>query len=233
MKHYLFILLLISGNLVSCRFDHNHSDQTEDKEEVTDQDEQDDKDNDDDERDKKSETDDSKDEDEDTGTIDLKSILGKSFFKDSKKLVSLDELKALFPKEIQGMKRTSLEGDHVGAFGFKMTNVKSEFEQGDENIKFEIIDFGGLTSAISDLAKWSDPNLAHQDDDGYSKMAKWHGYKSFEKDDNRHHESSLAFIYKDRLIVNVKSDEKNLNDLKDITEKNILAKLDKIDLETK
>ena len=237
MKYYIFILSIILVGLVSCRLDLNHRDQKDagNTEEVIDQDDQ--EAGDEDQKDKTSEDKDSKeeedDEDDDTGTIDLKSILGKSFLNDSKKLVSADELKALFPPEIQGMKRTSIESDHVGAFGFKMSNVKSEFEKGDEKIKFEIVDFGGLTSAISELAKWSDPNLAHQDDDGYSKMSKWHGYKSFEKDDIRHHDASLAFIYKNRLIVNVKSDEKSLNDLKDFTEKNILEKLDKIDLEAK
>jgi hypothetical protein len=220
------------GSMVACRFESNdsvsHSDR--DKRELTESDDDDRTDSKDDDKDN---ADQEMDDNDENDLDDLKSLIDRSLFKDSRKPVSVDDLKEVFPMHLNGLIRSNLSGDHAGAFGFKINTVKALYKKDDHEIKFEVIDFGGLTSILSELADWSDSDLSHEDEDGYSKVDIWHGYKSFEKSDTKHHEASLAFIYKDRLIINVQGDQQSLNDLKYITEQNILSKLDRLDLTDK
>lgn len=149
------------------------------------------------------------------------------------RLVDLSDLKALLPKDLDGMDRQDLTGEGVGVMGFKMNKAEARYEKGDKSIKLSLIDFGGFSAALLGIAAWSLTDIYHEDDDGYEKSATWKGYKVFEKSNRKDNTSSLALIFKNRLVLNAEADQVTIEKLKDILADDILEDLEDLDLEKK
>ncbi|GEM_PF-738573 len=149
------------------------------------------------------------------------------------RLVDLADLKALLPKDLDGMDRQDLTGEGVGVMGFKMNKAEARYEKGDKSIKLSLIDFGGFSAALLGIAAWSLTDIYHEDDDGYEKSATWKGYKVFEKSNRKDHTSSLALIFKNRLVLNAEADQVTIEKLKDIISDEILEDLEDLDLKEK
>lgn len=146
------------------------------------------------------------------------------------KLVEIAALKDLLPEELEGMDRERIEGEGVGALGFKMNQAEAEYEKGDKRLEIHLIDFGGFGPALVALASWSITNIYHEDEDGYEKVTEWKGYKIFEKSNTRDKSSSVSLIYKNRMIVNAEADEISIADLKELLEDEILDELDDLNI---
>lgn len=149
------------------------------------------------------------------------------------RLVDLADLKALLPKELDGMDREDLSGEGVGFMGFKMNKAEARYQKGDKSIKLSLIDFGGFSAALLGIAAWSVTDIYHEDDDGYEKSATWKGYKVFEKSNRKENTSSLALIFKNRLVMNVEADQVTIEKLKDILADEVLEDLEDLDLKEK
>lgn len=149
------------------------------------------------------------------------------------RLVDLADLKALLPKDLDGMDRQDLTGEGVGVMGFKMNKAEARYEKGDKSINLSLIDFGGFSAALLGIAAWSLTDIYHEDDDGYEKSATWKGYKVFEKSNRKDNTSSLALIFKNRLVLNAEADQVTIEKLKDIISDDILEDLEDLDLKEK
>ncbi len=163
--------------------------------------------------------DDSKDTDQDDDDLKINLNLGQG------ELLPTNQLKEVFPASLDGMKREDFEAEKTGAFGFKLSNVKAEYANDHRSIHLELIDFGGMPTLAKWIAKWSDSDIFHEDKNGYEKVVEWHGYKAFEKSDTKHHTSSIAVLYKDRLLVSGRAEDISIEDLKKILDQNVLGKL--------
>lgn len=149
------------------------------------------------------------------------------------RLVDLADLKALLPEDLDGMDRKNLSGEGMGFMGFKMNKAEARYEKGDKSINLSLIDFGGFSAALLGIAAWSVTDIYHEDDDGYEKSATWKGYKVFEKSNRKDNTSSLALIFKNRLVLNAEADQVTIEKLKDIISDDILEDLEDLNLEEK
>lgn len=145
-------------------------------------------------------------------------------------MVGIQELKALLPDELNGLRRERIKGEGVGALGFKLNQAEAEYQKGDKNLELHIVDFGGFGPALLALASWTVTDVYHEDEDGYEKVTEWNGFKAFEKSNRKDKISSIALIYKNRLIINAEADGMDIQDLKELLEDEILDELDDLDI---
>lgn len=146
-----------------------------------------------------------------TATFDVKSIeelvkvAEKSGDKaeELKKLtpLSTDQLKAMMPEELMGIKKTSFSADSYSGASSSTANYKSD--DGKE-LKLIIYDCAGEAGAgiyaIRYMTMW---NIQHEDDHGYQKTVDFNGQKAVENYVKSSDEYSIAFLSNDRFLVTV------------------------------
>ena len=146
-----------------------------------------------------------------TATFDVKSIeeLTKVAEKSGdkaeelKKLtpLSTDQLKAMMPEELMGIKKTSFSADSYSGASSSTATYKSD--DGKE-LKLIIYDCAGEAGAgiyaVRYMTMW---NIQHEDDHGYQKTVDFNGQKAVENYVKSSDEYSLAFLSNDRFLVTV------------------------------
>lgn len=154
-----------------------------------------------------------------TATFDVKSIeeLAKAAEKSGdkaeelKKLtpLSTDQLKAMMPEELMGIKRTSFSADSYSGASSSSATYKSD--DGKE-LKLIIYDCAGEAGAgiyaIRYMSMW---NIQHEDDHGYQKTVDFNGQKAIENYVKSNDQYSLAILYNDRLLVTVEGEKTGLD----------------------
>jgi hypothetical protein len=130
--------------------------------------------------------------------------------------LTLDELKALLPEEINGIKRSSFNAN--ATMGFSM--AEADYEKDDETeLKLAVYDCAGEAgSGIFGMSYWTKMNMQSEIDDGYTKTVSFKGDKAvetFKKGDN---ESSLTYVVNDRLLVTLTGRNIDAGTLKSIGE---------------
>lgn len=142
------------------------------------------------------------------------------------KAVDFRKLKKELPSSIGWMKRTSFEGERAGVLGIKTSVANATYESGTKEIKISIADIGGFKAALRGLAIWSELEVDKENDYGYERTTEIDGYKAFEKYDSRKEEGEIALIIEDRIVVTVKGENIEEDDLR-----KALKKIDLDDLE--
>ena len=142
------------------------------------------------------------------------------------KAVDFRKLKKELPSSIGWMKRTSFEGERAGVLGIKTSVANATYESGTKEIKISIADIGGFKAALRGLAIWSELEVDKENDYGYERTTEIDGYKAFEKYDSRKEEGEIALIIQDRIVVTVKGENIEEDDLR-----KALKKIDLDDLE--
>ena len=160
-----------------------------------------------------------KDEKGKTATFDVKSIeeLAKvaensmDKAEELKKLtpLSTDQLKAMMPDELMGIKKTSFTADSYSGASSSTATYKSD--DGKE-LKLIIYDCAGEAGAgiyaIRYMTMW---NIQHEDDHGYQKTVDFNGQKAIENYVKSNDQYSLAFLHNDRLLVTVEGEKTGLD----------------------
>ena len=115
-------------------------------------------------------------------------------------------------------------------FGLKISTAEAVYKDGDERIKINIVDGGGIGGLVKGMADWSTIEIDKESDKGYERTTTINGYKAFVKWESRYQKSSIALIIKDRFIVTLEGknididnlegvlDDIDLNDLEDLVE---------------
>jgi hypothetical protein len=145
--------------------------------------------------------------------------------KQSEDIFSSQELEKRFPRKLGSYTVEHTDHESSGAFGFHISSAQAEYGEGKESIRLEMIDFGGIPALAKLLASWSKSDIHHEDKDGFERVTEWKGHKAFEKSDTRNKESSLAFLYKDRMLVTAKGEGMSLDDLKEIIADDLMDRL--------
>jgi len=154
-----------------------------------------------------------------TATFDLKSIeeIAKAVEKSEdkaeelKKLtpLSTDQLKAMMPEELMGIKKTSFSADSNSGASSSTATYKSD--DGKE-LKLIIFDCAGEAGAgIYSLRYMTLWNIQHEDDHGYQKTVDFNGQKAVENYVKSNDKYSLGFLYNDRLLVTVEGEKTGLD----------------------
>lgn len=147
--------------------------------------------------------------------------------KNTEKLKSLtplnnDDLKALLPEQLLGLKRSELSvGDNAM---MKISNATSRYknEEGTKNITLEITDGAGETgSAIVSLLMLSlNMNQEKQTETGFEKSTEINGIRALVSE-NKYNEtidSKIQMIAKERYLINLQGDGMSYEELKKAVE---------------
>ena len=128
--------------------------------------------------------------------------------------LSLDQLKALIPDELMGIKRSSFNTS--SAMGVSVGSGEYRSDDGKE-LKLEIIDCAGELGAnwytMRFFSLW---NFQQEDDNGYQKTIDFNGGKAIEKYNKGNDRYELTSFANDRFIVNVEGEKVGLDAVKQI-----------------
>jgi hypothetical protein len=128
--------------------------------------------------------------------------------------LTLDQLKALLPEELIGMKRSNFNANTAMGFAVADATYKGE---GDENkeLKLTIWDCAGEAGAgFYTLTYWSQFNMQSESDDGYTKSVSFNGGKAIESYKKGQNQYNLTFTSGDRLLVSVEGENIGLDAVK-------------------
>ncbi|WP_121352463.1 hypothetical protein [Flavisolibacter nicotianae] len=122
----------------------------------------------------------------------------------------LDQLKALLPEELAGMKRSSYNTSST--MGYAMAEGTYRKDDSTE-LKVVVYDCAGEAgSALYTMTYWGAMNFQQESDKEYTKTIDFKGVKAIENYKKEGNESSLTYVSNDRLLVvlngtNLKPDE--------------------------
>jgi len=140
-------------------------------------------------------------------------------------VVPFRELQEFLPEKLAGYERTKKSGETTGALGMNVSHAKATYKDGDQQIKVDVVDTGGLGSAMMGMAAWSSITIDKEDDNGYERTSTLDGYKCFEKFRKSGSSSELSVIVGDRFLVTASGRTEDMGNLKKVIKDMDLGKL--------
>jgi hypothetical protein len=119
--------------------------------------------------------------------------------------VNYQELKALLPESLPGMKRTDATGEKSSAMGMQISNAEGRYSSDDGNsATIKITDIGSMTGLAGMTAyAWAKVDVDRESDTGYEKTTTFNGYKAHEKYDKQNKSGEISVLVGDRFVVEV------------------------------
>jgi len=136
-----------------------------------------------------------------------------------KKLTPLttDQLKALLPEELMGMKRSSFNANSMMGYASAEATYKNENDE--KNIELNIFDCAGEAGAgIYSLSYWTKMSMQSESDNGYTKTVDFGGNKAVETYEKGGDRYELTYVASDRLLVTVKGEKVGLDAVKQVAQ---------------
>lgn len=137
-----------------------------------------------------------------------------------KKLTPLtsDQLKALLPEEILGMKRTNFEATSMA--GYSVADATYRKDPNDEPyISVSIVDCAGEAGAgYFSMIYWAKMSITRESDDGYTKTVDWKGSRAIENYDKSSDRYEFSYVGADRYLVSLKGGKTGLDLVKQVAE---------------
>lgn len=126
--------------------------------------------------------------------------------------LTVDQLKAMLPQELMGMKRSSFNATAMMGYA----TGEAEYKKDDTtSLKLAIIDCAGEAgSAIYGLSYWTKMSLQSESDNGYTKTVDFMGQKSVESYEKSNNMYSEVFVASDRLLVTINGQNTGLDIVK-------------------
>lgn len=126
--------------------------------------------------------------------------------------LTLDQLKALLPGEINGIERSSFNTNST--MGFSV--AEGEYKKDDKTeLKLVIYDCAGdAGSAMYGMTYWTKMNMQSESSDGYVKTIDLNGEKAVESYQKNNNESSLTYVGDGRLLVVITGKNMDVNEVK-------------------
>jgi hypothetical protein len=143
----------------------------------------------------------------------------------AKDAVAYQDLKDLMPEDINGLARSSLEGEKNSAMGFTISKAEARYETQGANasIRIEISDIGAMTGMAAMAAfGWATMDMSNESDNGYERTTTIKGYRGYERYDKQSNFSEYQVLVGGRFVVHVEGNEVPMDVLK--------AAIDRIDL---
>ena len=145
--------------------------------------------------------------------------------KDLKDPVNFRSLKELLPEKLEGMSRTDHSGKTSGAMGFKMSTAEATYEDGDQKLEVDIVDAGGIGTALMGSAAWSKLEIDEESSDGFKRTLEIDGNKSYQECSNNNTRCQLAMMVADRFVLSLEGRNMNMDQLMKIAKNMNLSKL--------
>ena len=139
--------------------------------------------------------------------------------------VAAQELKALLPESVAGLKRESFEAQGGQAMGIASSSAKASYGGGNQRIDLSITDLGGM-AGLAALAGWANMTIDKETDGTVEKVYK-QGNRTVREEyrkDGSHGE--LTLILENGVLVEVEGDGVDINALKKIANGLDLARIE-------
>ena len=133
-------------------------------------------------------------------------------------IVNFRELKKMLPENLNGMKRTSSEGQTTGFGGMKVSIAEAKYEDGNKKIHFTLTDTGGLGAALMGMAFWQNMEMDKEDDNGFERTGEIDGNKAYMKYNKKTGKSQIAMIYNNRFLAAAEGTNVDFDDLQEAVE---------------
>lgn len=115
--------------------------------------------------------------------------------------LTTDQIKAMLPQELLGMKRTSFSANSMMGYATGVAEYKNE---DGKNIKLTLFDCAGPAGAgLYSMMYWGAMNMESEDENGYKKTVNFNGGKAIESYEKYSDEYSLLYVSGNRLLVNI------------------------------
>jgi hypothetical protein len=125
--------------------------------------------------------------------------------------LSTDQLKAMLPENLMGMKRSSFSANSMMGYGVAEARYKSD---DGKQLHLSIFDCAGVAgSAYYSMMYWG-MNMEREDENGYEKTTTFNGAKAIEKYQKGSEEYTLTFPASNRLLVTVEGEQTGLDMVK-------------------
>jgi hypothetical protein len=127
--------------------------------------------------------------------------------------LTLDQIKAMLPEELMGLKRSSFNANAMMGFA----SADAEYKKDDtSHIKLTIMDCAGEAgSSFYALNYWTKMTMESQNDQGYTKTVDFLGGKAVEDYKIYNKTYTLTFTANDRLLVTMQGENISLDQLKE------------------
>lgn len=127
--------------------------------------------------------------------------------------MTLDQIKAMLPEELLGMKRSSFNANAMMGFA----SADAEYKKDDtSNVKLTVMDCAGEAgSSFYALNYWTKMTMESQNDQGYTKTVDFMGGKAVEDYKKYNNSYTLTFTANDRLLITLQGQNVSLDVLKD------------------
>lgn len=136
--------------------------------------------------------------------------------------LTLEQLKAMLPEEINGIKRKSYSTN--SAMGASVGEAEYEKDE-NTNIKLVIYDCAGeMGAGVYGMTYLAQMSMQSENDKGYVKTVEFNGGKALESFQKEGNESAITYFAKDRLLIVVTGKNVDPNAVKEIA-KNLPLKV--------
>ncbi len=131
--------------------------------------------------------------------------------------LKIDELKAMLPEELMGMKRSNFNASSMAGYG----TAEATYTKDDTtSIRLNIFDcVGDAGSAVYMMSYWTKMSMESQNDDGYTKTVDFNGGKAVEDFKKNNNSYTLTFTANDRLLVTIQGQNVPLSTVQDVAKK--------------
>ncbi len=127
--------------------------------------------------------------------------------------LTVDQLKAMLPEELAGIKRSSFNANSMMGFAVADADYKKDDTT---DIKLTVYDCAGEAGAgFYGLSYWTKMSMESQSDDGYTKTVDFMGNKAVEDYKKYNNTYSLTYATNDRLLVSLQGHNTGIDLLKD------------------
>jgi hypothetical protein len=138
-------------------------------------------------------------------------------------LITNDQMKALFPQEVMGMKRTEFSVNSMTGFA----TGTAEYQK-DDTTEYRVMLYdcaGEAGSAFYGMKYLTGWNMEREDDNGYEKTVSFMGSKALESHNKNSRTHTLNFVTADRFWVTLEGRNTGLDNLKSFAQALDLEKL--------
>ena len=152
-----------------------------------------------------------------------------------KEAVNFRKLKDLLPEKVDGLERTSSEGERTGVLGMQFSNAKGRYEDGDATMEISISDLGTLTGiARIGFTAWLQAEIDRESDRGFERTRKFRSggkeYPSFEKFEGTGDEGNceIQVWVAERFIVSIEGRNVEMDQCEDARDEISFRQLDRM-----
>lgn len=125
--------------------------------------------------------------------------------------LSTDQIKALLPETLMGMKRASFSANSMMGYGVGEARYKSD--DGKE-LKLSVYDCVGTAGVAWYSMMYWGMNMEREDENGYEKTTTFNGTKAIEKYEKGSERYTITFPASNRLLVTVEGENTGLDMVK-------------------